>query len=125
MPAPSNPVNRPDDIPALLTKLREKGSAEVNFGEVTLHSAYEEIGVVSADAVRAIAEECHATRVVSVLYNTGFWARRTLFFIDNDGTLKNAITLMSSTQTGNTIEALSERDSEFQKIIRGLARSLA
>jgi len=38
MPAPSNHMRRPDDIPALLGKLRANSSAEVDCGSVTLHS---------------------------------------------------------------------------------------
>ena len=129
MHAPSNHMRRPDDIPALLGKLRANISAEVevevDYGSVTLHSSHEEIGVVEADAVKAIANQYQATQVVSVLYNTGYWARRNLFFLDNNGALKKAITLMSSFQTGNTLGELPNGDAEFQKIISGLARTLA
>jgi hypothetical protein len=118
-------MRRPDDIPALLAKLRANDFVEVDYGRVTLHSSHEEIGVVEADAVKAIADDCHATQVVSVLYNTGLWARRNLFFLDNDGALKKTITLMSSFQTGNTLGELPNGDAEFQKIISGLARTLA
>ena len=125
MHAPSNQVQRPNDVVALLAEVQSLGSAEANYGEVTIHRASDEIGTFDAEAIKKIAAHCNATQVVSVLYEGGMWARRDLFFLDQNGTLKEAVTRMSSIATGNTLEVLAERDVAFQRVIQGLAANVS